>query len=76
MFDQAIQTVRTQGHQPARYGNFIGGRWVDPIEGRWFTDHSPINGRPLAEIAQSTPRSMLRMPPGSAGRRCRRRSGP
>jgi len=55
MFEQAIQTVRTQGHQPARYGNFIGGRWVDPIEGRWFTDHSPINGRPLAEIAQSTP---------------------
>ncbi|WP_294329114.1 aldehyde dehydrogenase family protein [uncultured Sphingomonas sp.] len=54
MFEQAIQTVRTQGHQPARYGNFIGGRWVDPIESRWFTDHSPINTRPLAEIAQST----------------------
>ena len=55
MFEQAIQTVRTQGHQPARYGNFIGGRWVDPIEGQWFTDHSPINGKQLAEIARSTP---------------------
>ena len=19
-----------------RYANFIGGRWVDPVEGRWF----------------------------------------
>ncbi len=55
MFEQAIQTVRTQGHQPQRYGNFIGGRWVDPIDGQYFTDHSPINGRPLAEIARSTP---------------------
>ncbi|MFZ5748821.1 MAG: aldehyde dehydrogenase family protein [Pseudomonadota bacterium] len=60
MFEQAIQTVRTQGHQPSRYGNFIGGRWVAPVGGEYFTDHSPINGHPLAEIAKSTPADVER----------------
>jgi len=54
MFQQAIDTVRAKGHAPSRYGNFIGGRWVAPLHGEYFTDHSPINGRPLAEIAKST----------------------
>ncbi|MFZ5793157.1 MAG: aldehyde dehydrogenase family protein [Pseudomonadota bacterium] len=55
MFQQAIDTVRAKGHTPSRYGNFIGGRWVEPIRGEYFTDHSPINGRQLAEIAKSSP---------------------
>jgi aldehyde dehydrogenase len=55
MFQQAIDTVRAKGHAPSRYGNFIGGRWVEPIRGEYFTDHSPINGRRLAEIAKSSP---------------------
>ncbi|RJG50382.1 aldehyde dehydrogenase family protein, partial [Sphingobium terrigena] len=55
MFQQAIDTVRAKGHAPSRYGNFIGGRWVEPIRGEYFTDHSPINGRQLAEIAKSSP---------------------
>lgn len=55
MFQQAIDTVRAKGHAPSRYGNFIGGRWVEPVRGEYFTDHSPINGRQLAEIAKSSP---------------------
>lgn len=55
MFQQAIDTVRAKGHAPSRYGNFIGGRWVEPIRGEYFTDHSPIDGRQLAEIAKSSP---------------------
>src|SRR3546814_1520968 len=55
MFQQAIDTVRAKGHAPSRYGNFIGGRWVDPIRGEYFTDHSPINGHQLADVAKSTP---------------------
>jgi len=27
---------------------------VAPVHGKYFTDHSPINGEPLAEIAKST----------------------
>ncbi len=37
----------------ARYGNFIGGRWVEPVAGRYFENSSPINGRVLCEVARS-----------------------
>ena len=37
----------------ARYGNYIGGKWVDPVEGRWFENRSPVNGKVLCEIARS-----------------------
>ncbi|MBN9245249.1 MAG: aldehyde dehydrogenase family protein [Mesorhizobium sp.] len=38
-----------------RYDNFIGGEWVAPKAGRYFDNVSPVNGRPLCEIARSQP---------------------
>ncbi|WP_374573407.1 aldehyde dehydrogenase [Phenylobacterium sp.] len=37
----------------ARYGNFIGGRWVEPAAGRYFSNISPVNGLALCEVARS-----------------------
>jgi aldehyde dehydrogenase len=46
--------VRTaQPRFRARYGNFIGGQWTDPVAGRYFTNTSPVNGLALCEIARS-----------------------
>jgi aldehyde dehydrogenase len=36
-----------------RYDNFIGGRWVAPVNGRYFDNVSPITGRPVCEVARS-----------------------
>ncbi|MFC7065533.1 aldehyde dehydrogenase [Brucella rhizosphaerae] len=36
-----------------RYGNFIGGKWVEPKSGRYFDNTSPINGQVLCEVARS-----------------------
>jgi aldehyde dehydrogenase len=36
-----------------RYGNYIGGKWVEPASGRYFENTSPINGRVLCEVARS-----------------------
>src|SRR3954469_16239830 len=36
-----------------RYGNFIGGHWVEPVAGRYFDNISPINGRVICEVARS-----------------------
>ena len=36
-----------------RYGNFIGGQWVEPASGRTFANTSPVNGRILCEVARS-----------------------
>ncbi|GAA2039519.1 aldehyde dehydrogenase family protein [Agromyces tropicus] len=37
-----------------RYEHFIGGEWVKPVEGAYFDDISPVNGRPFAEVARGT----------------------
>ncbi len=36
-----------------RYENFIGGEWVPPKEGRYFTDTTPITGQPVCEVPRS-----------------------
>jgi len=36
-----------------RYGNFIGGRWAEPKDGRYFENTSPVNGKRLCEVARS-----------------------
>jgi aldehyde dehydrogenase len=50
---QTLDTLR-QGGVKFKYDNFIGGSWVAPLKGRYFTDHSPINGEPICEIARSS----------------------
>ncbi len=50
---QALDTIR-QGGVKFKYDNFIGGSWVAPLKGQYFTDHSPINGEPICEIARSS----------------------
>ena len=36
-----------------RYGNFIGGEWVAPVNGRYFDNTSPVNNQVLCEVARS-----------------------
>lgn len=38
----------------ARYGNFIGGQFVPPIKGSYFTNSSPVTGQLIAEFPRST----------------------
>ncbi len=35
------------------YANFIGGTWVEPADGRYFENTSPINGQVVTRIARS-----------------------
>jgi aldehyde dehydrogenase len=36
-----------------QYDNFIGGKWVPPVEGRYFDDIGPIDGKPFTRVARS-----------------------
>lgn len=38
-----------------RYGNFIGGRWREPVAGKYVDNLSPVDGRVLCQVPQSTP---------------------
>ena len=37
-----------------RYDNFIGGKWVAPVRGQYFSNVTPITGQQVCEIARST----------------------
>ncbi len=36
-----------------KYDNFIGGQWVAPVDGEYFDDISPVDGKPFAKVAKS-----------------------
>ena len=38
----------------ARYENFIGGQWVAPVKGQYFSNVSPVTGAAFCEVPRST----------------------
>ena len=36
-----------------RYGNFIGGKWVEPVSGQYFENITPVTGKVFCEIPRS-----------------------
>src|SRR6516164_11863911 len=38
-----------------RYDNFIGGKWLAPVEGRFRVNLTPATAQPICEVADSTP---------------------
>ncbi|CAO3457678.1 aldehyde dehydrogenase [Azospirillum largimobile] len=53
MLHQALDTLQKQIALRPRYDNFIGGQWVAPVDGQYFTNLTPITGKPLCEVARS-----------------------
>src|SRR6478735_248881 len=54
MLHQVIETLNARAALRPRYENFIGGKWVAPVEGRYFDNISPITGKPVCQIARSS----------------------
>jgi acyl-CoA reductase-like NAD-dependent aldehyde dehydrogenase len=40
-------------HFKSHYDNFIGGEWIKPIDGEYFANISPVNGKPFCQVARS-----------------------
>jgi aldehyde dehydrogenase len=36
-----------------RYGNFIGGHWVEPVDGQYFDNITPVTGKVLCQVPRS-----------------------
>ncbi|KAF1855508.1 hypothetical protein Lal_00001537 [Lupinus albus] len=67
----------------ARYGNYIGGEFVPPVNGQYFTNTSPVNGQPSPNSPAPTPPTSTRpstppTPPPMPGARppCRSAADP
>jgi aldehyde dehydrogenase len=54
MYQEAIEKVSKQVLIRERYDNFIGGKWVAPVEGRYFDNPSPITGKKLCAVPRSS----------------------
>ena len=37
----------------SRYENFIGGQWVPPVDGEYFANSSPVDGKDFCEVPRS-----------------------
>ena len=44
---------RTKSPYKAKYGNYIGGQWVDALDGETFENTSPVTGQVICEVARS-----------------------
>jgi len=51
--DSVVHAETGTSRLRTRYDNFIGGTWRAPVEGRTFTDRSPVDGSTLCEVARS-----------------------
>lgn len=60
MDQQHALTTAAKPPFAGRYGNFIGGRRVEPVDGRYFENTSPINGQVIGEIARSNAKDVER----------------
>ena len=54
MIHQALEELNKSVVIRPRYDNFIGGQWVPPVRGQYFSNLTPVSGKPLCEIARST----------------------
>ncbi len=54
MVSKILQDVAQHIAIRPQYDNFIGGKWVAPVKGRYFDNVSPINGQIVCTIARSS----------------------
>ncbi len=54
MYQAAIDKIAARGLIRDRYDNFIGGKWVAPVEGRYFDNPSPVTGKRLCAVPRSS----------------------
>ena len=54
MIQQALNEASQKIRIRPRYDNFIGGQWVAPVKGQYFTNLTPVTGKPLCDVARST----------------------
>jgi aldehyde dehydrogenase len=52
--DQAVDKLKASVGLRSRYDNFIGGEWVPPTKGEYFSNATPVTGQPICEVARST----------------------
>ncbi|AWV97348.1 aldehyde dehydrogenase family protein [Arcticibacterium luteifluviistationis] len=48
------KTLASKPKFKEQYDNFIGGKWVAPLKGQYFSANSPVDGKDFTKVARST----------------------
>ncbi|MFO1149737.1 MAG: aldehyde dehydrogenase [Alsobacter sp.] len=54
MLHTALDKLNARAAIKTRYGNFIGGQWVEPVKGQYFDNVTPITGQVVCAVPRST----------------------
>jgi aldehyde dehydrogenase (NAD+) len=54
LFDYAPAPESVRPALRERYGHFIGGRFAEPVQGRWFQSINPATEQPIAAVAEGS----------------------
>ncbi|RDU72737.1 aldehyde dehydrogenase [Helicobacter aurati] len=54
----------------SRYENYVGGRWLPPVEGNYTQNKSPINGKVLCEVPLSSEKDIENALDAAHGAKC------
>jgi aldehyde dehydrogenase len=54
MIQQTLQELEKQIKIRPQYENFIGGKWVKPVKGQYFSNITPVTGKELCKVARGT----------------------
>jgi aldehyde dehydrogenase len=54
MFQEAMGKFAGKALIRDKFDNFIGGKWVAPVRGRYFDNISPVNGKVVCQVARGT----------------------
>src|SRR5258708_2981888 len=58
MIQEALAKFDKKFTIKGRYDNFIDGAWVPPVEGRYFSNATPITSKVICEVARSSARDI------------------
>lgn len=50
---ESLKGLGIKSPYKAKYENYIGGKWVAPVDGQYFDNISPVNGKVFCQVARS-----------------------
>ena len=54
MYQEAVANLTGKNLIKSKFDNFIGGKWVAPVQGQYFDNISPVSGKVFCQVARST----------------------
>ena len=55
-----LSSLGLQNPYKTKYANFIGGKWVEPVDGQYFDNVTPLTGQTFCQIPAQMRKTLMR----------------